>query len=1052
MIGRMPGTLSSPILVGRASELAALTDALRRTTDGAPAIVLLGGDAGLGKSRLVAEFAERARSSGARVLVGGCLDLGGEGLPYGPFLEALRALAAELGPPELAELLGDVGPELVALAPGFGRFISSEGDQVDAGDTPAGSGAPAGAPGAADQGRLFELTLALLDRLSVDRPLVIVLEDLHWSDPATRDLLAFLGRNLRRGRTMLIGTFRTDDLERGHPLLVRLAEMGRHPQVQRLDLRPLDLDEQLEQLTAILGRRPSRVVAERIHARSEGNPFFAEEIIAADETAATATDRGRASPSAATRDDGHLPATLRDILLDRIAALPDAAQRILRVVAVAGAHADDALLTEMSGVGEAETEDSIREAVGRHILQVDDQTGTYRFRHSLLSEVVYGDVLPGERRRLHAAVAAWLTDPSRGDDGSIGTAGELARHWFVAQKLPQALASSVEAARAALSVHAYVDALRHLDRVLDLWPRVADPEAEAGIDEVNAVALAAEAADHAGEGERAVDLARRALERLDETAEPVRAGVLRGKLAIYLWTIGESHASMEEHQRAVELVPRDPPSVERARVVGGLAYTLPAAGRYRESRELAEEAIATLRAADSHEGEARLLNLLGMDLVGLGDIDAGLDHLRVSVRLARDTGPPQTLLGAQHNLSFFLGQTDRFEEGLRAATDALDEARRFGLARRYGAGLRASAGDILHRWGRWDEADEVTRQEVDPEADRAGAIYLRATRVLFLVARGELEAAKEDLAIAERFAEDDIDPDVQAYLLGARAELALHEGRPAAALAAVEEALQQFAGSDELLLVAPLLVTGMTAAADLADHGRAWRVPAEVDAARTAGERLTAQAATVATAATGSAATPSLLAALATVGAEMTRIDGRSDPAAWAAAAESWAAVPMPYPASRARARAGEALLLARASREEAAVHLRAAHAAASQLGAAPLRSAIEAIGTRARMEFGVEVPVKEPAAADAADKPSRSPAEILGLSAREWEVLELVAAGRSNAEIAETLFISPKTASVHVTHILVKLGVSNRVEAATIAVRVGAGEPIPNVDRGGVA
>jgi DNA-binding CsgD family transcriptional regulator/tetratricopeptide (TPR) repeat protein len=1038
MIGRMPGTLSSPILVGRASELALLEDALGRAVAGDPSIILIGGDAGLGKSRLVAEFAHRARQSGARVLVGGCLDLGGEGLPYGPFLEALRALGAELAPAELAELLGDVGPELVALAPGFARYLTTS------------DGSPANQPavtsaGTVDQARLFELTLALLDRLGADRPLVIGLEDLHWSDPATRDLLAFLGRNLRQGRTLVVGTFRTDDLERGHPLLVRLAEMGRHPHVQRIDLRPLGLDEQGEQLTAILGRRPSRNVVEQIHARSEGNPFFAEEIIA---------DEG--STAGQPGGDQRVPRTLHDILLDRVAALSDPAQRMLRGAAVAASRADEPLLAEVTGLAESDLEESIREAVARHILQVDEQTKTYAFRHSLLSEVVYGDLLPGERRRLHAAVAHWLTDPARtGSSSGRGTAAELAHHWFVAENRLEALTASVEAGKAASSVHAHLDALRHFERGLELWPRVPDAAERTAMDEAELLGLAAEAADHAGLGQRAVDLGRRAIDKIDEDTEPVRAGIMHSRLATYLWTIGESHASGEEHQRAVDLVPSDPPSVERARVVGGLAYMLPAAGRYRESRELAEEAIATLRAAGSHEGEARLLNLLGMDLVGLGDIDAGLDHLRISVRLARETGPPHTLLGAQHNLSFFLGQTDRFEEGLRVAADALETARRTGLDRRYGAGLRASAGDILHRWGRWDDADEMTRQEVDAEADRSGAIYLRATRVLFLSGRGDVDSAKADLAIAERFAEDDIDPDVQAYLLQATAELALLEGRPGDALAAIQQALAQFAGTEELLLVAPLLVVGMTAAADLADHGRAWRAPNEVSTARAAGEELMAQASAVRSEAAGSSATPSLLAALATVDAEWTRIDGHSDAAAWSAAADAWAGVPMPFPAARARARAGEALLLARASREDAATHLRNAHAAATALGANALRLSIEAIGTRARMDFGPETPagVPEPAAAaPTSEKASRTPAEILGLSAREWEVLELVAGGRSNAEIAETLFISPKTASVHVTHILDKLGVSNRVEAATIAVRVGAGEPVPTTDRGGVA
>ncbi len=1036
----MPGTLSSPVLVGRAAELAALDVALRRAEAGAPAIVLIGGDAGLGKSRLVEEFAAGARQAGARVLIGGCVDLGGDGVPYGPFLEALRALGRELPPEALATLLGDVGPELVAVAPGFARFL-----------TPAEGGSPAegtaGPPpstggGAMDQARLFELILALVDRLSTDRPLVLVLEDLHWSDPASRDLLAFLARNLKQGRIMIIATFRVDDLERGHPLLARLAEIGRFPTVERLDLRPLTLGEQREQLAAILGLRPARGVVERIHARAEGNPFFAEEIVAS----RSATDEADPGP-------GAIPRSLRDILIGRVARLSDATQRMLGAVAVAGSRADEALLATVTDLPEGELVEAIREAVARHVLEVDDQAGTYRLRHALLTEVVYADLLPVERRRLHEAVAGWLAEQTGADGtgaiGRRGTAAELAHHWFAADDLAESLRASVEAADAATAVHAHADALRHLQRAIELWDRVTDPEALAGIDLASVLDRAASAADRDGRGSTSVELGRAMLSAVDEGADPVRAGVMRSKLAFYLWTTGQTQASVAEHRAAVALVPAEPPSVERARVLGGLAATLPAAGRYRESREITEEALATLRAAGSHDGEPRLLNLLGMDLVGLGAVDAGLDHLRVAVRIARETGALESQIGAQHNLAFFLSQTDRFEEGLRVAMESLATAARVGLERRYGAGLRASAGDILRRSGRWDEAERMTAEGRDGGEDTSGAIYLRATRVLFLTARGESDVAAEELAAAHDLATGDIDPDVHAYLLQATAEKALYDGRPADALRAVEEALAEFAGSDEILLVAPLLVVGMAAAADLADHARAFRDPQSVAAAQATAEALIDQARALgARGQVGATPTPSVAAAVATVEAERTRLDGRSDAPAWLAAAAAWEAVPMPFPAAQARARAAEAILLARGPRDEAASLLREAHAAAADLGAVPLRTSIEAIARRSRILL--ETPASSgraaaegaPAAEAAGATPAPAdPAKILGLSAREWEVLELVAAGRSNAEIAETLFISPKTASVHVTHILDKLGVNNRVEAATIAVRVGAGQ-----------
>ena len=1037
----MPGTLSSPVLVGRAAELAVLDDALRRAESGAPGAVLIGGDAGMGKTRLTREFAAGARAAGARVLTGGCVDLGGEGVPYGPFVEALRALGRELPPAELAALLGDVAPELLAVAPGFARFLAPP----DGGPTPAEPILPAASPGALDQARLFELVLALIDRLSEERPLVLVLEDLHWSDPASRDLLTFILRNLHQGRALVLATYRSDDLERGHPLLIRLAELERLPDVVRFDLRPLTVEEQRDQLAAILGRRPGRGVVEQIHARAEGNPFFAEEILA---SSSGEDDRaGRAKPGVES-----IPRSLRDIMIGRVAGLSATAQRILGVVAVAGARADETLLASVTDVPEEDLVEAIREAVAKHVLEIDEEAATYRLRHALLAEVVQADLLPGERRRIHEAVARWLA-ASRNSDGAMGAAderrgmaAELAHHWFAADNLAESLRSSIEAADAAAAVHAHADALRHLRRAIALWDRVPDAETLAGLDRAELLDRGALAADRDGQGELAVELARAALAAIDESTAPARAGVFRSKLAFYLWTTGQTQASVAEHRAAVDLVPAEPPSVERARVLGGLAATLPAAGRYRESREMTEEALATLRAAGSHDGEARLLNLLGMDLVGLGDVDAGLDHLRVAVRIARETGAIESQISAQHNLAFFLGQTDRFEEGLAVGRDALATAARVGLERRYGAGLRASAGDILMRSGRWDEADRTTAIGRDGGEDTSGAIYLRATRVLFLTARGEREAAAAELAAAVELVTGDVDPDVHAYLLQATAEAALEDGRPTDALRAVEDALAEFAGSDEMLLVAPLLVVGMAAAANLAEQGRAFRDNDSVEAARLAAAGLIEQAAALSAGIPeGTSPTPSVAAALATVEAERTRVEGRSEAAAWLSAAAAWDAVPMPYPAAGARARAGEAVLMVRGPRDEAARLLREAHAAATQLGAKPLRTAVEALASRSRIglepvpgALATDEPGPEAAAAAAAT--AGDPATILGLSAREWEVLELVAAGRSNAEIAGELFISPKTASVHVTHILDKLGVNNRVEAATIAVRVTAG------------
>jgi DNA-binding NarL/FixJ family response regulator len=1015
-------TLSSPLLIGREAEMEPLSAALERATDGEPGMILVGGEAGLGKTRLVTEFSSRAEADGARVLTGACLDLRGDGIPYGPFLDALRMLGATVEPRELAELLGPVGLELASLAPGFGRYVGA------ARETPASSGESL-TRGGADQARLFELILGLLERLAAERPLVLILEDLQWSDPASRDLLGFLLRHVQRTRLVMVGTFRTFDLERGDPLLAYFAGLERLPGVLRIDLRPLAAAEQRAQLRAILGRPIPRRLADRIHRRSEGNPFFAEELLAS--TADVDEEAG----------EDEVPRSIRDILLARIAASAPAAKRTMRVIAVAGHLADDALLAEVTGLPTADLEDGLRDVVDRQVVIVDPESGAYGFRHAMVAEVVYGDLLPGERRRLHAAVAEWLT--ARGGEA----AAELAHHWYAAHRPAEAIPACLAAARAASALYAHVDALRDLEQVLEMWSDVPDPEELAGMSTVDALMLAADTADLASQNARALELADAALELVDERGDPVRAGLIHARRAFFLWTIGQSHASIDEHRIAISLVPAEPPSPDRAWVLGGLASALMPFAQYRESRELAEEAIRVLRASDSREGEPRLLNVLGVDLVSLGETEAGLDRLREAVASARELGPVDTMVGVEHNLCFFLANTDNLEEGLAATEVALDDARRVGLERKYGAGLRAIRGDILFRLGRWDEADEVTQAALDVETEPSKLIFLLAIRSVLLAARGDQEGLMEAIEVSRELAASDVDPDVLAYHFGAVAEAALSQDRPADAMRAIEEALAQFAESDEQLLIGQFLVVGATAAAERAEQARAWRSPADAQMAETAAAAILEQARRLAVAV---GATPSLRATAAHAEAEHARARGHSDPELWGQAADAWAALPMPYPAARSRFRAAEALLLSRGSRDEAVRLLQSAAETADELGATPLRESIEAVARRARLALepsraasaaGV-VPVDRPEVAEG--PAARDPARVLGLSPREWEVLELVAAGRSNAEIAETLFISPKTASVHVTHILDKLGVDNRVEAATIAVRVGAGEPRP--------
>jgi predicted ATPase len=368
----MSERVSSPSFVGRAEELGLLAAALERAGAGAPGIVLIAGEAGVGKTRLVDEFAAEA-AAGTLVLAGGCIELGEGALPYAPIVEALRSLARGLDLAVLRSLAGPAHGLLAGLLPELGD------GQAEA--VPGGS-----------QARLFEVLLGLLVRLGEQAPVVLVVEDLHWADRSTRDLLAFLVRNLHAERVLLVATYRSDELHRRHPMRPFLAELARGGRAQRVDLVPFGREELAALLAGITGVPPTAATVDDILARTEGNAFFAEELVAA----------------AAERAGSTLPPGLRDVLLIRFEALSEPAQVALRVAAVAGRRVQHELLAGVAGMNEPDLLASLREAVAHQILVVDSDRDAYAFRHALVQEAVYAEVLPGERTRLHAAFAAAL--------------------------------------------------------------------------------------------------------------------------------------------------------------------------------------------------------------------------------------------------------------------------------------------------------------------------------------------------------------------------------------------------------------------------------------------------------------------------------------------------------------------------------------------------------------------------------------------------------------------------------------------------------------------
>jgi DNA-binding CsgD family transcriptional regulator len=977
--------------VGRTQELAQLRDLLARAAHGEPLVALLGGEAGIGKTRLAEQLAATASQQGVRVLRGACVPLGEEGLPFAPVTQALRDLDA-------AELEAVAGPARAEL----GRLLP---------DLPWGGEAAAGpAVMGAGQGRLFELLLGVIERLAANAPLMLVMEDLHWADRSTRDLVAFLAASLRSGRVLLVLTFRSDELDRRHPLRELLGELARNRRVQRLELPRFTRAELAEQLAELLGADPPARLVQDIYGRSGGNPFFAEELVLVG---------GGAGPAA-------LPPSLQEVLLTRVVRLGHRTQQLLRVAAAAGPGVTEPLLAAVAGMEEAVLLEGLREAVDQQVLLPEPGGDGYVFRHLLVAEAVYSELLPGERGRLHTALAGALEAGLEAGEAPASRAARLAYHWWAAGDQPRALHASVQAAAAAEEVYGFAEAQLQLERVLALWERVPDAKGRAGMDRVALLSRCGEAAYAAGDPARAAELVRQALPLVDPASQSQRAGLLHEQLARCLRMLGDP-AALAQQQQAVRLVAPEP-SPERARVLGSLAHLLALVDRFEEARGIAEEAAAIARQVGARAEEANARTALGSALVHLGETDTGLAELEAAGRLARQADDVIMMLRASNNHADLLLTAGRLEEAATVALGGLEEARRLGLVRFDGPYLAGNATEALVALGRWDQAEQVSRQGLEAAPTDAVSVPLLCSRAVLELGRGDLDAAQARLQAARRLLPAPI-PEAQMAgpLFAGLAELALWGGDLDQAKRLVAEAVPLVAANPRY--AAPLYGLGVRVEADRAELARAHRPgqPAPDDGTATALLARLDQAA----AGPAGAGIPELAAWHATALAERTRQQGPSDPAAWAAAAAAWERLGQPYRVAYAGFRHAEALL-ASSDRESAAVVLGRAAEVTGRLGARPLDTEIKALARRARLNLTPH------ASAPAVATGASTPAEQLGLTAREAEVLALVAAGRSNRQIAQALFISPKTVSVHVSNLLAKLGVAGRVEAAAIAHRLG--------------
>ena len=961
-------------LVGRDTEMARLRGLLDDAAAGRAVTALVGGDAGVGKSRLVAEVMTVAGRSGFTVLCGQCAEIG-DSVPYLPFADAFRTAPSHI-------------EQAVKARPVLARLLPDGGEPAEGTD-----------PSGMARQQMFGAVLGALAEFAATSPVLLVLEDLHWADATTRHLVTFLARMLRRERVAIVGTYRTDDLHRRHPLGEVVAELGRLPSVALVELGPLPAAALAEHLSSLPdgASRLSAALLGTLVDRAEGNAYYAEELLAA----------SSGSP-------GVLPSGLAALLLARVAHVSDAAQQVLRAAAVAGRRANDQLVLAASGLDDAGYEEAVREAVAHQLLVPDGPDG-YRFRHALLREAVYGDLLPGERTRLHGRFAALLADVP-------GAAAELAYHSLTGHDVTGALAASVRAGKEAERIGAPAEAHRHYDQALELWDRAADADRLAGMNRGELGLKSALAAAASGDVPRAIQLLRHVRAAAlagDATAEfRARTGE---RLAYYLLQSDEPGWAAEALRvigETVEQAPAEPPSPVRARAMATSAIAWMASGDSAAASEWAQRARVEAARSGADWIGADILVTLGMISSREGNAEEAISLFAAAHTQAADTH----MFGVELRAAYHLAAA-RLARGDLAGASA---AARAGVRRAEAAGLGlAPYGlDVQHLLfqahyadGDWDHAEALARNfpiwvTKQPEA------LLSAMALFIDVGRGNA-VADERRTWLEPFRDDVF----VAYIArGLLAEQALWRSDTETALAEAEAALSADARWGRTPAAIRVAAVALSARADRASIARRAGSTTAAAAEEAAGALLldVAREAARYPARPKSVLGPEGRGWLARAEAEYQRLIGLNAPAGWEKTLAEFGPGYV-YETARTQWRLAEALAESGRPREAADVW-RAASATAAELRAEPLRAALDDLARRLGLD-----------ARDSRDAVRDGGSSVAALTRREREVLRLMSRGLSNRQIGEELFITQKTASVHVSNILAKLGAATRTEAAAI-------------------
>lgn len=939
-------------LVGREAECARLDRALQDAGRGRGGLVLLSGEAGVGKTRLAEELAAAAAGP---VLSGAARQ--GAAAAYGPVVAAFRSHLR--GRPDALEGCGLLRAHLALILPELGEAA------------PSGDGAT-----------LVEAVHAGLAHVAREEPVLVLLDDLQWSDDATLELLATLAEPLARLPVVVVAGYRSDGLSRDHAVRRLRTDLRRAGRLEELALAPLELDGTAALLAQVLGGAPAPSLARTVHDRTQGVPFFVEELARA-LCATDALAAGRDGLELVEGGQVPVPDTVRDAVLMAASELSREARDAAEAAAVAGEAFDLDVVAAAAGAS------GLAELAERGVI-AEDGLGRGAFRHTLTRDAFYAEVPWLRRRALHRCVAEAL-------EAGGGRSAEVATHWLGARDEARARDALLRAADESRAVHAHGDAVRAGRHALELWPE--DDDAERRIAALSAYAASAELSGRLAEAARAW---REISALADGQGARERMAVAERRLAAVHNLTGDREAALSARRTAAAAFAAADRHSEAAVERLAIAAAQVAGASYPGALDAAREAVREAGAAGRHDLSARALGLESAARARAGDLQGARDRAQAGLALALEHGPTSVAAELYQRLGVVLYHGADY----RSAETTLDTA--LELCR------GSDAPDVeletvicmvyvLRESGAWERSEALGCEQI---ATGRGAWLAEGLIGSIHGYRGRSASGRRlltaSLATATRVGHFVMTVDCTSAL----GWIAAAEGAGEDAMRLHRAVLVRSRDSEDHHYA----VRGLRVAASyLARHG-------DLESAHGCASALTRIAADT--------AMPDALAALAHAIGEMALADGDAVRGAEqiVRALELHRGLDIPLDRAEIALRAGAALEAA-GERARALEALREAHRTARRLGSRPL--AVEA----AREAAALGQPLGRRAAADA---------EGGGLSRRELEVVRLVAAGSTNREIASALVLSPRTVDMHVRNLLLKLDSRSRVDAVRRAGELG--------------